>query len=77
MEKIKTLTTNINGKVLFCFIDNKLHVGLQNNKDSCEHSVFKKIDEKQIIENISKDIKLITNFVDELDLDNDLFRKEV
>ena len=77
MEKIKTLTTNINGKVLFCFIDNKLHVGLQNNKDSFEHSVFKKIDEKQIIENISKDIKLITNFVDELDLDNDLFRKEV
>ena len=27
--------------------------------------------------NISKDIKLITNFVDELNLDNDLFKREV
>ena len=77
MEKIKNLVSSVNGKILFCFVDNKLHVGLQNNKDSFEHSIFKKIDEKQIIENISKDIKLITNFVDELDLDNDLFRKEV
>lgn len=77
MEKIKNLVSSINGKILFCFVDNKLHVGLQNNKDSFEHSIFKKINEEQIIEDILKDIKLITNFVDELDLDNDLFRKEV
>lgn len=75
MEKIKQLVSNIQGKVLFCFIDNKLHVGIQNNKDSFEHSIFKKIDETKIMEQISKDIKLITNFVDELDLDNDLFKK--
>ncbi|MBE6152801.1 MAG: DUF3137 domain-containing protein [Firmicutes bacterium] len=77
MEKIKSLTNTINGKILLCFIDNKLHVGIQNNKDSFEHSIFKKINEDKVIEEISKDIKLITNFVDELDLDNDLFRKEV
>ena len=77
MEKIKNLVSSVNGKILFCFVDNKLHVGLQNNKDSFEHSIFKKINEEQIIEDILKDIKLITNFVDELDLDNDLFRKEV
>ena len=34
-------------------------------------------DENKVTEEISKDIKLITSFVDELDLDNDLFRKEV
>jgi hypothetical protein len=54
-----------------------LHVGIQNNKDSFEHSIFTKINENKVIEEISKDIKLITSFVDELDLDNDLFRKEV
>jgi len=77
MEKIKILVNNINGKLLFCFIDNKLHIGLENGKDSFEPSIFKKINEEVILEEISKDIKLITSFVDELDLDNDLFRKEV
>lgn len=76
MEKIKNLTNTINGKILLCFIDNKLHVGIQNNKDSFEHSIFTKINENKVIEEISKDIKLITNFVDELELDNDLFRKK-
>ena len=35
------------------------------------------IDEEKVINEISQDIKLITNFVDELSLDNDLFRREV
>lgn len=77
MEKIKRLTGNISGKLLFCFIDNKLHIGIQNNKDSFEHSIFSKINEEKVINDISKDIKLITDFVDELSLDNDLFRREV
>lgn len=77
MEKIKRLKSTINGKILLCFIDNKLHVGIQNSKDSFEHSIFKKIDEEKVYEEISKDIKLITSFVDELNLDNNLFRKEV
>ena len=76
MEKIKRLTSNISGKLLFCFVDNKLHIGIQNNKDSFEHGVFTKINEEKVVNEISQDIKLITNFVDELSLDNDLFRRE-
>lgn len=76
MEKIKWLTSNISGKLLFCFVDNKLHIGIQNNKDSFEHGVFTKINEEKVVNEISQDIKLITNFVDELSLDNDLFRRE-
>ena len=77
MKKIKNLTSNVSGKLLFCFIDNKLHIGIQNNKDSFEHSIFTKINEEKVTTDISQDIKLITNFVDKLSLDNDLFRKEV
>jgi len=77
MEKIKNLTNNISGKLLFCFVDNKLHIGLQNGKDSFEHSIYKQIDEEKVTNEIQKDIKLITNFVDELSLDNTLFRREV
>ena len=77
MEKIKKLANSISGKLLFCFIDNKLHIGIQNNKDSFEHGIFTKINEEKVTNEISQDIKLITNFVDELSLDNDLFRREV
>lgn len=77
MERIKRLTNSVSGKLLFCFIDNKLHIGLQNGKDSFEHSIFKKIDEEKVTNEISQDIKLITDFVDELSLDNTLFRREV
>lgn len=76
MEKIKNLDTNNDGKLLLCFIDNKLHVGIYNHADSFEHSsVFKRIDEEKIRNQISLDIQKITMFVDELELDNDLFKK--
>lgn len=77
IEKIKNLSNSISGRLLFCFIDNKLHIGLYDGKDSFEPNIHKKVDEEKIINEINKDIKLITNFVDELNLDNDLFRKEV
>jgi hypothetical protein len=77
MDRMKTLSSNIKGSLLFCFVNNKLHVGIQNNSDSFEHSIFTKIDEEKIINSISKEIKDITDFIDELNLDNDLFKKEV
>lgn len=77
MEKIKKLASSIQGKLLFCFIDNKLHIGLQNGKDSFEHSIFSEINEEKVTNEIAQDIKIITNFIDELSLDNTLFRREV
>ena len=77
MGRIKKLSNSIKGSLLLCFIDNKLHIGISNNKDAFEASVFKKLDESKIIDSIASEIKLITNFVDELNLDNDLFRRGV
>lgn len=77
MEKIKKLANSVDGKLLMCFIDNELHIGLYNYKDSFEYNVYKKIDEEKINNDISKDIKIITDFIDELNLDNSLFRREV
>lgn len=78
MSKIEKLAQMTKGKLLLCFIDNRLHIGIHDNKDSFEPpSVFKKIDEAEMIHEISKDIELITQFVDELNLDNNLFKKEV
>lgn len=74
MEKLKEIEEKINAGIMFCFVDNKLHIAIDNNTDSFEYNVYKPIDEKEIEENIIKDIKTITDFADELDLDNDLFK---
>ena len=78
MERIERLANMNKGKLLFCFIDNKLHIGIYDNKDSFEPgSVFKEINVEEILQKISGDIGTITQFVDELNLDNDLFKKGV
>lgn len=78
MERIERISKNNKGKFLFCFINNKLHVGIHNGKDSFEPtSVFKELIEQKILYDISKDIRMITQFVDELNLDNNLFKMEV
>ena len=74
MEKIKNLNEGLKGRIMLCFIDNKLHVALNNNKDSFEYSLFGKLDEAQINEYVSKEIKIITDFVDKLSLENDIFK---
>lgn len=74
MEKLKEITKKLKCGVMFCFVDNKLHIAVDNYKDSFEYNVFNPINEKEIEESITKDIKLITDFVEELDLDNDLFK---
>jgi hypothetical protein len=38
--------------------------------------VFKQINEEESIKKISNEIEVITQFVDELNLENDLFKKE-
>jgi len=77
MEKLKELTDKIHGSIMFCFIDNRLHIGLYNQKDLFEPHLLKKINIKNNHQNIREDIMLITNFIDILNLHNDLFRKGV
>ena len=77
MEKLKEVTNKLNCGVMFCFVDNRLHIAIDNNEDSFEYNVFKVINEQEIEADIIKDIKVITDFVNELSLDNNLFRKEV
>ena len=76
MEKIKDITKKLNCDIMFCFVDNRLYVAINNYEDSFEWNVFRKINENEIESIITKDIKLITDFVDELNLDNTLFKEE-
>lgn len=78
MEKIERLDDNNSGKLLLCFINNRLHIGLYDNKDSFEApSCFSKINEEEEINKTNSDIKTITQFIDELNLDNRLFKNTI
>lgn len=77
IEKIQKLGDNCKGRMMLSFIDNKLYVALYNNKDSFEApNPFKKLDEKTELEKVGADIKIITDFIDELNLDKYLFKSK-
>lgn len=73
IEKIKEIYKRLNCGIMFSFVNNKLHIAIDNDKDAFEYDVLKVIDEKKIEENIINDIKLITDLIDELKLDSNLF----
>lgn len=74
MENIKKINNKLSGRLLFCFIDNKLHIGLHNNKDTFEASIFSKVDEDKETEKTTKEVNTILSFIDILNLDNTLFK---
>lgn len=78
MEKINRLEAANKGKLFLGFCNNQLHVGIHDGSDSFEPgSCFSKINEEEVMNRMSTDVSKITMFVDELELDNDLFRKGV
>ena len=75
MERLQQLADRKGGKLFFCFVKNQLHIAIQSNKDSLEApSVFKRLDEAQITQQLWEEIEGITQFIDALSLDNDLFQ---
>lgn len=77
MEKIQSVYKSLNCSIMFGFMDNKLYIAVDNYDDSFEYNVFEPINEEKIKEEILKDIKTIINLVEELDLDNNLFKKVI
>jgi hypothetical protein len=75
MVKIMTISERYKNKLLLGFLNNNLLVALDDGKDSFEPPKFTKpIDEKAEMEKIHNDIKIITDFVDQLSLDKKLFK---
>ena len=77
MERVQNLVARNKGKLMFCFIGNRLHIAINDNKDSFEPgSVFKRPDEEKLTQKLRGEIAMITQFIDELSLDNNLFVQE-
>ena len=75
IQRIEDMASNPKARLVLCFVDNKLHVGLHNNTDAFEAPNPKyPIDEKAECERISADISVIIRFIDSLKLDRNLFK---
>lgn len=74
MSRMLYLKENTSGKLMFCFMNNSLHIACNNGKNSFEPPIFRKIDLQRIVDETYGDLSLITSFIDSLNLDNKLFR---
>lgn len=67
--KIQTIAERYKNKILFGFYNNQMLVAIDDGKDSFEPpKASKPIDEKAEMKKVASDIKVITDFVDELSL---------
>lgn len=77
MERIKLLNKRIPGDLIFCFKNSKLHIGVNNRRDSYEPSIYKSINLEEAEQSILSELNDIIEFINYLQLDKTLFRKEV
>jgi len=69
MERIQKLSDLHGGRIMVCFADNKIHIGINNNIDSFEPaSVYGEINQNKEFAKVMNDIKVVTNIVDEIKL---------
>lgn len=73
IENIKEIEKMTPGKIIFSFKGSKLHIALRDYKNSFEPRLLNNFDEEQAYDYIIKDIKIITNFINELKLNDNLF----
>ncbi len=74
MAKMQTIAERYRYNLLFGFLDNRLIIALNDGKDSFEPpKASKPIDEQAEMSKINADIKVVTDFVDQLSLDRKLF----
>ncbi len=74
MDKIKNIVKENKSDMMFGFDNNKLYIANYNNKNGFEPDLSKKLTLENINSSINDDIVKITQFVDELNLDKNLFK---
>ena len=74
MRRMLSLMEKTKGKTMFCFVNNSLHIAFNNGRNSFEPPIFHRIDVQQIMINSFDDLKVITDFIDELKLDSSVFK---
>lgn len=62
--------------VMFIFIGGTLHVAIMNNRDAFEPSIVGHLDPARERDRTLKELRVITEFVDELSLDRNIYKQD-
>lgn len=73
-ERLIKLKNETDGKLLLSFAGNHLYAAVNSRKNAFEPPVFTKLNIEKESNKVYNDIKLITNFVDELKLDEKIYK---
>jgi len=76
MEAVEDLRKDTHGALLLCFKNNMLHVGVNSGRWAFEPPIFSPIDVSSVGSQIDDDIRLITKFVDELKLNEKVYKND-
>ena len=76
IEAIQALGEKYKGKISFLFVDQKLHIGLNNGADSFEppRRLSGEIKEDDEINRLSEEFKTVFNLIDKLELSKNIFK---
>ncbi|HAN21446.1 MAG: hypothetical protein A2Y15_09190 [Clostridiales bacterium GWF2_36_10] len=74
MQNIMKLNDVKEGELILCFSESKLHVGIYDDTDAFEPPIYSPLDEN-IVQSIKDELTVITQFVDELKLDRNLYKQ--
>jgi len=73
MDALLRFEANHPGKLSFSFIDSKLHIGINNFKDTFSLKFFQKMNQ-EMIQTFQQDIDILYTIVDELKLNRNIFK---
>ena len=76
MFLLKSLYLSMDGSFMLGFVDNRLHVAIHTDQDAMEPKIFDDIDLLAVQQEVQKEIHIITDLIDHLELDRELFQKE-
>ncbi|MHB8128034.1 MAG: DUF3137 domain-containing protein [Mobilitalea sp.] len=72
MAVLQTMRVNMDGSFMFGFVDNQLHIAINNDKDAMEPHIFSGIELSSILAEVQGEINAIISIIDELSLDRDI-----
>ena len=75
MEALIGLKAKVKSQIMLLFVDGSLHVAVDNHKDAFEVQPFRKIDIQAEKQRVLDDIRLITDFVDGMMLDRNVYKQ--
>ena len=76
MEALLQLKTDCKGQLMLLFVNGDLHVAVDNRRDAFEPPTFRRMSLDDERARILADIKVVTDFVDGMKLDNDIYRAD-